>query len=256
MNVLVGSRAARLWFPDFREPHDFDYITDGVTARGPCEYHDANANEGLRYVYDHAFERSVAYPIHLYMIKVSHCFWDHHWDKTMTDIHFFQRKRLPVMPGLLKALYDGWVHLHGAKKAKLNMSNEEFFTDAVKRQYPHDDLHKAVAYYDGVPLYERCKRDLSRAMLDESLFRGLTRVDQLRLCREEIYVTALERFLIPSDFTASKRAAYHKACRLLLTSMSKGWFPLFIALNWLELYKPDDHDFVGRFHDYFGHPRP
>jgi hypothetical protein len=63
--------------------------------------------------------------------------------------------------------------------------------------------------------------------------------DRLRLVREEVYATALERKVIPNEYKGSPRAAYAYALRKTITSFSKGWFPLFIVLNYTELYKPE-----------------
>jgi hypothetical protein len=44
----------------------------------------------------------------------------------------------------------------------------------------------------------------------------------------------------------SKLAAYRAAAKQLVTSMSSGWFPRFIILNWLALQNPDI-DYVAKF---------
>jgi hypothetical protein len=164
----------------------------------------------------------------------------------MHDIKFFQSKNVIHDEDLFSLLYKDWVNIHGNKRAYLKKQNEEFFKDGVDRKYVHDDIHRAVAYYDE-PMFEKLKKDRSSAMLDHGMFLELSHDDQLKLCREEIYVTALERFLITSNFRTSRRSAYMGACRLLVTSMTKGWFPKFLVLNWQELCNPDDHDFVELF---------
>lgn len=245
--VLIGSFAARHWFRDFREPgEDRDYLVEGKSGRdGTNEYHDCTKSAGLMWIFENC--HNIAYAEDLYTLKLSHCFWDIHWVKTMHDIAFFQANYVKLNGGLFELLYKGWEEIHGSKRAMLAKSNEDFFDDAVERVYVHDDLHEAIAYGER-PMYESVKNDKDKAMLSHDLFLNLSKEDQFKLCREEIYVTALERFLIPSNFTRSLLVAYRGACRLLLTSMTKGWFPKFIAANWYELCRPDDHDFVGLFH--------
>lgn len=244
--VLIGSQAARHYFEDFRDPKDTDYLIDGIAHReNAVEYHPV-IGKGVRRIYEE--NKDIASVSHLYTLKVSHCFWNINWDKTMYDIKFFQSKETPLDCKLFKQLYADWANYHNAKKVNLKKSNEDFFTDSVERKYVHDDLHEAIAYNDR-PVYEMIKKNLSQATVEYDAFLKLSNQQKIQLCREEIYVTALERFLIPNDFKFSVLTAYVRACKLLLTSMTKGWFPKFIALHWLELNKPDNHDFIGLFKD-------
>jgi hypothetical protein len=245
--VLIGSCAARHWFPDFREPKDRDIITPEAGQLTSSKEHDYHHNKGLALLAEKYSVNGVVSPDALYTLKVSHAFWDIHWEKTLHDVAFFQQKGCEFLPELYDVLYKEWELEHGAKKAYLDKDNEEFFKDGVTRKYVHDDLHLAIAYYER-PLYERLKTDVNKAFISKPLFSLLRHEDQIRLCREEIYATALERWLIPSDFKCSKLVAYKRALKALIVSMTKGWFPLFVVLNWNELKYPDRHDFVGQFH--------
>lgn len=242
--VLIGSRAAQYCFPDFRQSKDEDYLVDyEVSSTKKIEYHNANLGIGLTNILD---EDQIASPETLYTLKLSHCFWSINWAKTMHDINFFQNKNVIHNEKLFKELYKDWEVIHGKKKASLKKSNEDFFKDNVNRKYVHDDIHKAIAYYDE-PMFNKVKQDISQALLSKEMFNALSHEDKLKLCREEIYATAIERFIVPRDFRIDKLVAYRGACRLLMTSMTKGWFPTFIALNWKQLSNPDDHDFIGLF---------
>lgn len=236
--IIIGSRAARYWFKDFpRECNDFDVIAkkppEDRTRK--VEYHWSPAFEWLL-----SHERYVASPDALYTIKVSHSFWDLHWDKTMFDIQFLKSKGCKVIEDFYKLLYEDWTKIHGPKKVNLNVSNEEFFNKYVNRAYDHDSIHKAIAYYD-VPMFTKLKKDQSKAWIDRDLFEKLSYYDKIRTCREEIYVIALERDLIPSGFTVNPAIAYKRAAKSLITRMSKGWFPRFMVENWDELRKTDHH---------------
>lgn len=253
--VLVGSSAASYHFADFREVKDWDYLVDGKTPDNlkHAECHDANLGVGLRKIYDEAplrgkVEGYIATPEQLYTLKLSHCFWDKvHWRKTMHDILFFQYNNVQYNEELFDLLYKDWTKIHGKKRAYLKAENDEFFAkDAVKRTYVHDDIHRAIAYYDR-PMFEKIKKNIDLAMIDRGMFEALPYEEQLKVCREEIYVTALERFLIPQNWQIARLTAYMGACRLLMTSMTKGFFPKFIATHWKDLHRPDDHDFVGLF---------
>jgi len=262
--LAIGSLAAKWFYVDYRsiKDHDADYLVDGEIENDKewnQEYHNANQGVGYRWLYDNKEDKNVAQkvlyghfsfayvlePKYLHTLKLAHCFWNFNWRKTMSDILFFQNKFVDHDEKLLDLLYEDNKKIHGDKKAKLNKDNEDFFNDHVERIYVHDTLHDAMSYYEE-PLYQRIKKDKSKAATDYDLFLALEHHDKLRLCREEIYVTALERFLIPKDFKEGPIVAYRNACCQLITSMTKGWFPRFIALNWRDLHRPEI-DFVEKF---------
>lgn len=237
------------WFPDWRSsPRDEDWLTDTyVKSTRDSEYHDVTGYEGLTWILNNS--DGIATPETLYTLKLSHSFWDIHWAKTMHDIKEFQKLDIQVNEELFKLLYKDFTIIHGKKRAVLEKANEEFFNDHTDRKYVHDDLHKAVAYYDK-PMYEYIKKDLKSANVSYKMFQALSKEDKLKLCREEMYVVALERHLIPANFSRlPKKLAYLKSAKNLVTSMTKGWFPRYIVSNWQDLGELDDHDFVGLFKD-------
>ena len=239
--MLIGSKAAKIHFPDFpREPHDTDYISENEIDKADCHY-----CEGFEYILKKYPNLDVAPPEVLYTLKLSHAFWDVWWDKTMFDICFYQSKNISIDEELFAILYKDCEKRYGKKKAYLAKSNEDFFTDSVERIYVHDDIHEAIAY-GNEPLYKKIKKDQSKASTSHDLFLALSDEEKLNLCREEIYVTALERILIPKDFHKHPFAAFKESAKMLITSMSKGWFPKFIVQNWLKIrdYK---YDFVSKF---------
>lgn len=246
--VLIGSAAAHFWYPTYRKPHDLDYLEEGIVEpylksnTNPREEYYPVEGEGLKYIYDYAYfegPRYIATQSQLYALKMSHCFWNINWAKTMSDIAFFQNEGVYFNEDLFNMLYETWEKIHGNKRAKLKgVSNEEFFTSTVNRKFRHDDLHERLAY-SARPMYERCKPNLDEAYISKKMFNNMDWEDRIKMAREEIWVTALERFLIPSNFKEPVAAAYWKACKLLLTSMTKGFFATFIALNWLILRRPD-----------------
>lgn len=241
--LLIGSKALKYHFSDFpREPKDTDYICEEKIDKT-----DSKFCSSYKLILDKYSDLKICPSNILYTLKVSHSFWDIHWDKTMSDIRFLQSKGFRKVDEILfKELYKDCEIRYGSKKAYLNKSNEDFFKDVVKRKYVHDDLHKAMAFYD-VPLYEKLKKDSSKAMVSYKLFSNLSYEDKIKLCQEEIYVTALERFLIPSDFKIPPFSAYLRACKLLIISMTKGWFPKFIVENWIDISTNNKYDFIRKF---------
>lgn len=240
MKILVGSQAAKHWFPDWREPQDTDYfVSEGqkVEREPGIEYF---SHPGL-YRWFGRDEERIATTEELYTIKVSHAFWalkNGTWSKHMNDILSFQKRNVEFIPELYDIMYNIWVEVHGAKKVNLNQEPEDFFNEHVPRKYDHDSIHHSVAYGD-VPMFEKILRDGHAVAVDRSKFDNLSHEDKCRLVREEVYATALERKIIPSGYTGSPRAAYAYAMRQLITSYSKGWFPLWVVLNYSDVYKPD-----------------
>lgn len=236
--LIFGSRAAKHWFPDFREPKkDLDLIRPGKhQVIGDCEFHWVPA---FQYILDNNKDGAYVDPDFLYTIKVSHAAWDIHWDKTMKDILFFQSKGCKLKKKLYQALVKEWEQVHGKKKVNLNKSNSYFFTDAVKRKYDHDTLHNLLAFYDE-PLHTKIRSDLSKAMPSEELFNKLSPEDQLKCALEEIYVVATERYLDNYPLKLAKI----KAVKNLVTSMTKGWFSLYLIQNFAKILASDNEHWM------------
>jgi hypothetical protein len=70
---------------------------------------------------------------------------------------------------------------------------------------------------------------------------GLSHEDLVKLFREEVYATALERIVIPKDYRCSPGAAYRWALRRTITSLTKGKSAQFILENFEEFAIPDDY---------------
>lgn len=249
--VLIGSRAVKHWRPDFyREPKDWDWLTNEIDFQvsRSCEMHPATSDyPGNCYLFDHAVCDVVPLDL-LYTLKVSHAFWDVKWPKTMHDIEWMQNNCAPAFcREAYDLLYKDWERIHGKKRAYLKEKNEEFFKSTVKRVYDHDSIHRALAY-SSIPMFERIKTDQSQAMVSKGLFEALPQEDQFRTVREEAYVTAIERYGIPTDFRMPQKMAYTSALKLLITSMCKGWFPLFMVLHWNRL-RFTDIDFYAKFQE-------
>lgn len=242
MLTLIGSRAMKHWYPDAREPHDWDY-------QSGTKYHDPVYLSMLPEPRDIFVDsrlglwdwRSVADPNELYTLKISHSFWDINgtWNKHAGDIVFLQRKGCVFIRELYDILLPIWRERYARHKTSLKQNAGDFFNDAVDRKYEHDSLHESVAYYDR-PLFESILKDGEDVAVDNrKFFNGLGYSDQLRCVREEIYATALERKLIPGNYQGSPRAAYWWALRRTATSLFKGEWALFLMLHLDELRQPD-----------------
>lgn len=246
MRILIGSKALSL-YPDFseRKVKDVDYFTDDkMKSKGVEPFYHPSLKDWFK------DDERVATLEELYTIKVSHIFWDlknKSWDKHACDIMKMQEKNVQLIPDLYNLLYKVWVEVHGSKKANLSQMANNFFNDAVDRKYVHDSIHASVAYYDA-PLYERILMDGEEVKVDKSKFEQMSYEDKLKLVREEVYATALERIMIPSNYKYNPRRAYNWALRRTVTSLARGWFALFIVENLRQVWRPDC-DYVKRHLD-------
>jgi len=228
--IILGSTAARHWYPDFREPKDLDVITQqpGPRVKGV----DAHSHPLITQNWDiftrHLSVNDFATPDLLYTWKMSHSYWDIHWDKTIHDIIWLKERHCRVIQPIHDLLYKVWEDVHGKKRANLNVTNDEFFTKTVKRIYDHDMLHEAMKFGDR-PMYEQLKKDPNRAWISKPMWDELSTSLKVKTVLEEAYVIALERFVIPGKM--NHRQAYRASLKLLVTSLSKGWFPQFIVDN-------------------------
>lgn len=238
--TLIGSRAMAMHCPDARTPSgDWDYHSDEpVRFRFLGERWDVFVDPRLG-----AWSwRAIATLDELYTLKISHSFWEingsDNWNKHAADIIFLERKGASFLRPLYDILLPIWKERYKRNPTNLNQSAARFFDDAVNRKYDHDSVHESIAYGER-PLFESILREGSDVAVDNEKFWAMDHATQIRLVREEIYATALERKLIPHVYKGSPRAAYHWALRRTATSLFKGEWALFLMLNLDELMKPD-----------------
>jgi hypothetical protein len=239
MTILtVGSTAARVWFPDWREPKDLDVFTDVEVAGERVEpFWDESFRNWLA-----PWEERTATPDELYTIKHSHAYWELRngsWNKHMFDLLELERRGARFIPWLHDLLYAVWATRYGHKKVDLTQEAEDFFSDAVTRIYEHDSIHHSVAYTPGRPIYDECLKDGKSVQMDMAKVWAMPVERQLQMFREEVYVTALERLIIPSGYSYSPGAAYQWALRRTITSLTKGESAKFMVTNFHALRRPD-----------------
>lgn len=238
MLTLTGSRAMKARFPDARDPKgDWDYITPW-----PDEVAVPRADVFVDRRLGWWEWGEVATADELYTMKISHIFWEINgpatWDKHAADIVFLERKGCMFIRELYDILLPIWKERYKKNPTNLNQGKGDFFKDGVKRIYDHDSIHESIAYFER-PLYERILQDGSDVMVDSSKFWAMDYYTKIKLVREEIYATALERILIPNDLKGSPMRAYRWALRRAVTSLFKGNWALFLAKNLDELWTPD-----------------
>ncbi len=237
MRTLIGSAALHQQLPNIRTPKDTDYFI--------TEPENTPKINNVETFYHPNLQKwnwgPVANLQELYTIKISHIFWDlknNSWNKHFFDILTLENNKIELIPELYNILYPIWEERYGKKKVNLNQLPEDFFNNNVERKYEHDSIHNSVAYYNE-PLFNKILKDNHAIAVDKNKFDNLTHEEKIQLVREEIYATALERQIIPSNYKSNPIEAYNWALKKTLTSFTKGWFPLYMIQNALELRKPE-----------------
>lgn len=277
MKVIVGSKALEMfahWAN--RVPNDIDIWTDETHAKKPQIKGIEISHVPLDILNLIPTIHKRATPDAIYTIKRSHAMYDIYWDKTISDIIWLQRKGCKLIPELHTSLCKYWKKVHGNKNfLNLNRTKKEFFDDYVKKEYDHDLLHVIVACSpehvgllskppssltcfereqvgNNLPMYTNILKDGQEVLLDYQKFMQLSNANKLKLFREEIYVIALERWLIPSNFRISKPQAYRWALKKAITKLTKNWATQFILDNIEEYIKMGGTDWYKNFYKHIG----
>ena len=230
---LFGSQLLKKYFPDFREPQDFDYVINLPSSTYHTEVdYDCNGQRSEFYSIPCTPNREMT-PDELYTLKVSHAIYDIHWSKTMSDIRFLQLKDCQIDSNFLSQLREYWKTIHtGDKYKRFDFSaKENIFNDYVDREIDHDQLH---LLFNSEVMFRKFSDD---NIPNQEKFEALPDEIKNKICTEEAYVIAIERFY--DKFPMYK--AYNNAQRLLITQLH----PVFIAdhaiLNWHAIYKPKEN---------------
>lgn len=237
--LIIGSTAMFNQGYTDRRPDDLDMFADDPPMGVDAFWDDAFSGwipEGMN---------RMATLDELYTIKLSHSYWELKngtWRKHMHDLVALQDAGAKVDQPLHDLLYGVWERRHGKKRVDLSQESDEFFSDAVRRKYDHDSLHRSVAYSER-PLYEEVLKAGASVQMDMKKVWAMPLDLQIKLFREEVYVTALERIIIPSDYTESPRAAYAWALRRTITSLTKGKSAQFISEHF-KTFRVPDMDYV------------
>lgn len=241
--LVIGSHAMWNLGVGNRVPKDYDVFSDCPTSAEDHFWH-----ESFREWIGSGYR--VATLNELYTIKISHAQWDlanNTWEKHVYDIVQLKRAGAVLDVELHKLLYKVWEQEHGVKVMDLDQDKRAFFDDAVRRTYDHDSLHDSVAYGE-FPIYTEVLKDGAEVDIDMKKLKALPLKRFVALIKEEIFVTALERIVIPKDYDVSPGAAYWWAFRRTATSLTKGWTARTILDN-AELFLTPGSDYIQHHKD-------
>jgi hypothetical protein len=272
--LIIGSEALKSIFPDSREPADLDLIVPNAHVRSVAVKYGEIKSEDEQFIVVHqangkkveimvaipgnamwmyldrykAFEGEHYIDVHgLYSLKKSHVHIPLKFEKHIWDYSRLHKEvgGIDIMPEITK---QNTLDIKERTKKKfaspsLKKSVKEFFGQSeglVKSWFVHDHIHRVMAHYDGIPLYEKMQRDLSLAWCEKDLWEKFSFEDKCKCVLEEAYVIALERRIIPILFGGEKgyfspKAALHWSMMRVCTTLTSGWFREFATNNYLEI---------------------
>lgn len=251
MHKIVGSTAAARALPNWKRSNDVDVWAMepvGGSVRLPVSFGpDAKLDACVMPLEIlMAFEKPEPWATlnDLYTIKVSHLPYDIFWSKHASDALVFKKHGATINQPLYELLKEHWKKEHGNKDfLKLNRTSDDFFNDAVIKEYSHDWLHELVAYPNR-PVYESVLKEGHTVFTDTKKFLALPLEMRVKMLREEITVIALERWLIPIRKHRPEKImplskAWSMSLRKTTTALTKGVYSATICENLEHFIKPN-----------------
>ena len=238
MEILVGSKAAKIHIPTFREGNDVDYWS--LEKLWNCDSSIIPKEIIPLFEHDSLVNRCATLN-DLLTIKLSHLPYDILWKKHLNDYLVFKKHGAQINRALYVALQQHWENVHGNKSfLSLYRTKDNFFDDYVEKEQEHDYLHELVAYPDK-PIYTQCLREGQEVMIDWSKFLLMSFEQQVKMFREEINVIATERWLLPTKDSGriTFREAYSKSLHKTVTALTKGKASRFLCENIEEFIRPN-----------------
>lgn len=242
--ILIGSRAIKYHFPDFKlnEDSDMDYVvsdkweyTKGYENNIKCEYLKNSIIYNL-----YGYGSHIISADDLCTLKASHLVYDINWLKHMYHLQFLLDKGCKINPKLFWELYKYWEGVHGKnKRSDLKMSKEDFFNNAINYDSgEHDELHKII---NPIPIYTLCLKDGCEVELDPEKWSKLSHEQKLEFVREEVYIMAFERYkhLNYAD-------AYFKMLKKFIINHAPDFSLIWILENYKELVRKPKYNFINK----------
>lgn len=234
-NLLIGSRALAFWKPSLsiKETTDYDVISDEPIPGTEWHSPDCLNNRDMEYFASEIFTYINGHKVYvvnlkgLGLIKRSHLWRQLNFQKHIT--HYYKYGLVDGFKSLTRSEYHMFTTREKLTHKEfplnhppLNRTKEEFFGDGIYRRYDHDELHELIAYHDE-PLYKRILVEGEEVKCSKDKWYQLLPEERLECAAEEVYVTALERFVL-TDNPLPFKLAYSKSLDKLCTTMCSGWF--------------------------------
>lgn len=226
--ILIGSNALIKYVGAIREPKDVDYAVDVEASSGI---------QGEEWLYNPVLfemeDGEVISAENLLSLKVSHLFFDINWDKHMYDVQQLLKAGHKWDDGKVEKLFTFFEgYLPKVRRSKLEMTKEDFFTNAVNYDVcEHDQLHEILT---PTPAYKKILKDGCDVELDESRWWDLSFEEKCDVVFEETAVMAFERFKGDTYY----KADYQKMLKKCIIQHFPRYIALFAIENYVSLLQP------------------
>ena len=132
MKILVGSKAAKIHIPTFREGNDVDYWS--IEKLWNCDSSVIPQKIFVLFEHDSLVNRCATLN-DLLTIKLSHLPYDILWKKHLNDYLVFKKHGAQINHKLYITLQEYWKEVHGNKNfLSLYKTKDKFFDDYVVKE--------------------------------------------------------------------------------------------------------------------------
>jgi hypothetical protein len=184
-----------------------------------------------------------------YALKMSHRFLRNspHFMKTMRDIHYLRSIGATIPDSLQEWYVEREKETYWYKHPKLDQGKGDFFKDdGINYVYDHDTIHLAVKRFE-LPAYEYFKADDAEVLCSKDKWDALPEEIKLSAVLEESMVLAIERCLVPFNFTTEPKKAFLMALSKVCSSITSGWFRSYGWENFDKVVALYSDDYVDKF---------
>lgn len=183
-----------------------------------------------------------------FTLKASHVYFDkEHFDKTIYDLFLMSAEGCVVDKELHQILYDHWLLKFGEKwRADFTKEVDEFFDDAITREFNHDALHKAFAKFGEPAFYMLQEPDQTTVYVCPTKFENLEEKYKRAVIIEEAQVLSIERFYEQGLFKNNSYIPYTKMIGALIQRLAPLWMTIYIInnLDYFLKYKENYYEYI------------
>ena len=186
----------------------------------------------------------------LYALKMSHRFLRNspHFIKTMNHIHLMREYGADILEYYREWYKKRKQETYDYGHPDLTVKKQDFFQDESYHLvgFDHDDIHEAIKLSD-TAAYKRILESGYDVKCSKVKFDALSYEHKMLCVVEESYTLALERMMIPNDFTPNPRLAFDIALMKVCTSITSGWFRTYAWEHYYDASRMYSDSYVDKF---------
>ena len=184
----------------------------------------------------------------LYALKMSHRFLRNspHFIKTMNHIHLMREYGADILEYYREWYKKREKETYDYGHPDLTVKKQDFFQEETFYKYDHDTVHEAIKLSE-IPAYKRILESGYDVKCSKVKFDALSYEHKMLCVVEESYTLALERMMIPNDFTPTPRLAFDIALMKVCTSITSGWFRTYAWEHYYDASRMYSDSYVDKF---------